>query len=87
MEKNKQQTAVDWFADKILKAAIVFLYNEKNEGKFSLAYDELIEQAKAMEKEQKIEFAKHCLNKALDTDIRTAYSGVEKYYNEIYGKD
>jgi len=47
-----QQTAVEWFADEILKAAIVFLYNEKNEGKFSLAYDELLEQAKQMEEEQ-----------------------------------
>lgn len=80
-----QQTAVEWFADEILKAAIVFLYNEKNEGKFSLAYDELLEQAKQIDKEQKIEFAKQCLNKALDTDIRTAYKKVEQYYNETYG--
>jgi hypothetical protein len=44
-----------------------------------------IQQAEEIEKQQKIEFAKHCLNKALDTDIRTAYQDVEKYYNEIYG--
>ena len=47
----------------------------------------LVEKAKQMEKEQKIEFAKHCLNKAVDLDIRTAYSGVEKYYNEKYGTE
>jgi hypothetical protein len=80
-----QQTAVDWFADEILKAAIVFLYNEKNEGKFSLAYDELIEQAKQMEEEQH-----H--NTWLDSRIENSdgyeYLGKEKtfeqYYNETY---
>jgi hypothetical protein len=45
----------------------------------------IIEQAKQIDKEQKIEFAKQCLNKALDTDIRTAYKNVEQYYNETYG--
>ncbi len=45
-----------------------------------------IQQAKQMEKEQKIEFAKHCLNKALDLDTRTAYKDVEKYYKETYEK-
>ena len=41
-------------------------------------------QAKAMEKEQKIKFAEHCLNKALDLDIRTSFSNVEQYYNETF---
>jgi hypothetical protein len=44
-----------------------------------------IEQALQMEREQKIEFAKKCLDKALDLDIRTAHSKVEKYYNKTYG--
>ena len=45
----------------------------------------MIEKAKQMEEQQKIEFAKLCLNKALDTDVRTAYNDVEKYYNETHG--
>jgi hypothetical protein len=32
-----------------------------------------------------IQFAKQCLDKALDLDVRTAYLQVEKYYNETYG--
>jgi Zn/Cd-binding protein ZinT len=91
MEQNKNMTAVDWFADEILKAAIVFLYNEKNEGKFSLAYDELIEQAKQMEKEQ----IKAAYNKgyqdgeidsldAKDGDVEF-FEDAEQYYNETYG--
>ena len=39
-----------------------------------------------MEKEQIIDFAKSNLDKALDLDVRTAYSKVEQYYNETYGK-
>jgi hypothetical protein len=45
----------------------------------------LFEQAKEMEKEQKIDFSKKCLDKALDTDIRTAHLKVEQYYGETYG--
>jgi hypothetical protein len=47
-------------------------------------YLKLIDQAKEMEKEQKIKFAENCLDKALDLDIRTAFSNVEKYYNETF---
>jgi len=44
----------------------------------------LHKQAKEMEKEQKIKFAENCLDKALDLDIRTAFSNVENYYNETF---
>ncbi len=48
-------------------------------------YQKLFVQALEMEKQQNIEFAKRSLDKALDLDIRTAHSQVEKYYNETYG--
>jgi len=70
-----QQTAVEILIDKIY-------LKDKN------IYWELIDElqeSKEMEKKQKIEFAKLCLNKALDTDVRTAYKDVEKYYNETHG--
>jgi hypothetical protein len=76
-----QQTAVEWFADEILKAAIVFLYNEKNEGKFSLAYDELLEQAKQMEEEQ---HGNTWLNGQVNVGIKKTF---QQYYNETYGTD
>ena len=37
-----------------------------------------------MEKEQSLDFAKHCLDKAKDLDVRTAFFNVEQYYNETY---
>ena len=36
------------------------------------------------EKEQMQDFAKKCLDKALDLDIRTAYDMVEEYHKQIY---
>jgi hypothetical protein len=37
-----------------------------------------------MEKEQSLDFAKHCLDKAKDLDVRTAFFNVEQYYNETF---
>ena len=39
------------------------------------------------EKEQMQDFAKKCLDKALDLDIRTAYDMVEEYYNQTYNQN
>ncbi len=48
-------------------------------------HQDLFEQALQMERDQNIGFAKKCLDKALDLDVRTAYSKVERYYKETYG--
>ena len=71
------KTAVEWIAKELY---------EKFEFQISdgILYNEIIEQAKEMEKEQKIKFAENCLDKALDLDIRTAFSNVEKYYKETF---
>jgi hypothetical protein len=74
MNNNKQQTAVD---------KIVTLLNKK--GFAPVLTEEEIKFFKEMEKERMIQFAKQCLDKALDLDVRTAYLQVEKYYNETYG--
>ena len=72
----KETSAVEWQYIELSK----FL-NGKSE--FTHANDILIT-AKEMEKEQKIKFAENCLDKALDLDIRTAFSNVEQYYNETF---
>ena len=43
-----------------------------------------IEQAQALEKQRAIDFARHCLDKAKDLDILTAFMNVEQYYNETF---
>jgi hypothetical protein len=66
-----------------MKTAVEWLY-EQMPKKIQPHYKKQLEQAKEMEKEQKIKFAENCLDKALDLDIRTAFSNVEKYYNETF---
>ena len=71
-----KQSALQQFVDKI---------TNNHDKHFKDFYKAEIEEALVMEREQKIEFAEKCLDKALDLDIRTAHSNVEEYYNEIYG--
>jgi hypothetical protein len=86
MKNNKQQTAVDiiyqGISDKIvmqdLNKALICIHISHDD------FLKLHKQAKEMEKEQKIKFAENCLDKALDLDIRTAFSNVENYYNETF---
>ncbi len=74
MTNNKQQTAMKWFLDKLLK-----------DGYIKRLPVLQFQKAKEIEKQKIIDFAKHCLDKALDLDVRTAYSQVEKYYEQTYG--
>ena len=48
-------------------------------------WNAILKQAKAMHKEEQISFAKKCLDKALDLDVRTAHLKVEEMYNETFG--
>jgi hypothetical protein len=74
MSNNKQQTSVEWLEERMPTVFKNLTINKH-----------LFEQAKEMDKQQKIEFAKRCLDKALDLDVRTAYSKIEQYYNETFG--
>ena len=74
------------------QTAVELLFKEMLEiqqsGK-TLTFDEnlaLLEKYKEIEKQKTIDFAKHCLDKALDLDLRTAYSQVEKYYAQARRK-
>ena len=77
INQNKM-TAVEWFAKQVLRSRqLGFISNEK--------FNELLEQAKEMEKEQMIKFAKHCLDKSIDLDILMAYNQVEiEYTNQTF---
>ena len=77
------QTAVSWLIEQVNGYSYPIPYNQ------NIKIDipkEIIEQAKKMEETNMITFGKHCLDKALDLDIRTAHSKVEQYYNETYNK-
>ena len=77
---ESKQTAIQWLMEE-LEA-----YGDRHHCKLEWEdLESLIQQALEKEKEQKIEFSKSCLDKALDLDIRTAYTKVEQYYEQTYG--
>ncbi len=78
------KTAVEWFLENLRNLIKESELTDMRPNEFDAREMELLEQAKEMEKEQKIKFAENCLDKALDLDIRTAFSNVEKYYNETF---
>ena len=73
---EKKQGCIDWLVEEI---------NKQKAWADPLKLDPIIEQAKAMHKQDVISFAKKCLDKALDLDVRTAYSQVEEMYTETFG--
>ena len=75
---ENKQGCIDWLVEEI---------NKQKAWADPLKLDPIIEQAKAMHKQDVISFAKKCLDKALDLDVRTAYSQVEEVYNETFGGD
>ena len=70
-------TAVEFIAQELSKQIDNNLFME-------VTFNKLLEQAKEMEKEQMIEFARHCLDKAKDLDILTSFMNVEQYYRETF---
>jgi hypothetical protein len=72
---ENKQTAVEWFAERIQSD---FIFNFEN----------VLNQAKQMEKDQKLDFASKVLNKAECswTGIVHINESLEDIYNEIHGK-
>ena len=69
-----------------MKTAVEWLVEELK-GVYESDYlNKLVEQAKEMEKEQNIDFARKCLEKAKDLDVLTAFLNTEQYYNETFKK-
>jgi len=86
-EKTEKLTAVEWYIKKI-KEARQMCDDASMEMDIWHTLDVLIEkgeQAKEMEKEQMIKFAKHCLDNSIDLDILMAYNQVEiEYTNQTF---
>ena len=85
---NNKQTAVEYL-EKAIDKYVAYIEGYHNAKIFTSSNLYLvIRQAKQMEKQQKIEFARHCLEKAnrtFDLDILTSFIDVHQYYNEEYG--
>jgi len=71
---ENKQTAVDWLVDKLMK------------GEFINSTDELIEQAKALEKSQMMKAQGYAISHADMTNNKGEFD-CEQYYKETYGKE
>jgi hypothetical protein len=78
------KTAVEWLIEKFKDLEADFKYSVIDYETYKSKQINLLEQAKEMEKEQKIDFARLCLNKAKDLDILTSFMNAEQYYNETF---
>jgi hypothetical protein len=67
-----QQTAIEWLIEQCPRIETIVAYN-------------ILEQAKAMEKEQVLEFTRNAVRKILDKDRQNPFN-LEQYYNETYNK-
>lgn len=74
-------TAVEWLFNQL---SINNITLDKGTKAHQEMEQKILKQAKEMEKEQKIAFAKKCIHKALESDILMAYNQVEQYYNETF---
>lgn len=85
---ENKQTAVEWFAIEALKLHLNAATKTLPIPVFEIAYSQIIEQAKAMEKEQNIEFANKVLYNAECSFSGIAYleKDINELYNETYNK-
>jgi hypothetical protein len=73
-----EQTAVEWLVEQLFKT------NNNTTDSKKMDSESIIQQAKEMEQEQSIDFARLCLNKAKDLDILTSFMNAQQYYNENF---
>ena len=72
---ENKQTAVEWLFEQFENGD---MYNVEDAQRIK-------HQAKAMEKEQILEFTRNAVRKILDEDRQNPFN-LEQYYNETYGK-
>ena len=82
---NNKQTAVEWLIEQLENhRATFFKLNEKEERIITLVGKDVIQQAKAMEKEQIFDAFVECWKENMPEGYECKQSA-EEYYNETYG--
>jgi ABC-type bacteriocin/lantibiotic exporter with double-glycine peptidase domain len=81
MTNNKQQTAVEWLADKIEILHYNYWAEHISKDEKNQRLKQLKEQAKAMEMEQKA----NTWNNAINAVEKDKWESFEQYYEQTYG--
>lgn len=77
MDSNKKQTAVEWFNQQLLK--------RQNGSGDSRSWDEILEQAKELEKQQIKDAREDGIVSVMRADITKQIQSNSEYYTEKYG--
>jgi hypothetical protein len=83
---DKEQTAVEYYPKEHLRLMLMLENKEISLGEYAVQHQELLEQAKAMEKDQIIDaivWARDPYGRTMGPDILSIEKG-EKYYNQIF---
>jgi murein DD-endopeptidase MepM/ murein hydrolase activator NlpD len=86
-EEPMKQTALDFLSEKYMYVTWLRNRDEISAEQADKMRAQYLAESKEIEKEQSIDFARLCLNKAKDLDVLTAFINAQKYYNETYRKD
>jgi hypothetical protein len=82
----KKQTALDWYIEQNFNNIVQRETQQISQDEYVIAYNNLLNQAKQMEKEQiEIAFAKSYLIGCEEVSYNDANKASEQYYNETYG--
>ena len=77
MTNNKQQTALEWFANESWQLKVQLENQEISVDEYAVAYVRLLYKAKEMEKER--------MKDAWDDGLFGKTDNFQQYYNETYG--
>jgi hypothetical protein len=77
MTNNKQQTAVEWFANESCQLKVQLDNQEISVDEYAVAYVILLYKAKEMEKERMIKF---CIDWFISREMN-----IKEYYKQTYG--
>jgi len=81
MTNNKQQTAVEWFANESWQLKVQLDNQEISVDEYAVSYVRLLYKAKEMEKEQKA----NTWNNAINAVEKDKWESFDQYYNKTYG--
>lgn len=76
-----KQTAVEWFHEETWKIKMLLEKQQISIGEYAVAYNDLFNQAKAMEREQIVEAYYD------GTDLDSIFATSSQYYEQTYGKE
>ena len=85
MTNNKQQTAVEWFANESWQLKVQLENEEISVDEYAVAYVRLLYKAKEMEKEKMIEFSEQVFRNRYNEVYQSLTKVATDTYNETYG--